>query len=415
MSVFGSVAHVAASGGDDRSAILTAIAQLQSSGTELKTLVLSGDIQISGTIAISGSPGVMIEGAGGASVTQNLAAAATFTFTGCSAGGVRGITFVAATADDDAVEVSGSTDLVFERLAFDGYTGPGVSFSGTCTGSRCEVTEHDAGPIIELVKELFAETRSSYNRTVYSYDATAQAAGASAYTNASAWYWFANDGSYDYSRVDGAQIADGIVYAGRDSGPVMMDIEVWDPLDEQEEMLANLRIAASMWKAGSARPRGFYRLLPYSDYYNPVYLKRAIDSSDAAELATRESRLRRNMRLDDRTYAAIGHDVDFLFPKCYILFNNDVGLSEGKWFATWSVMEALRLARPGQSVVPVVWWWAGSSGQALSEARWISYLQYMAALPGIAGLAVYSGGTAPSAYTWTDAISELINGTGNFV
>jgi hypothetical protein len=121
----------------------------------------------------------------------------------------------------------------------------------------------------------------------------------------------------------------------------------------------------------------------------------------------------RNMQINNWTEERLGKYIDFICPRCYVVYNTTVGMAEWKWYATLSVMEALRCSR-GKPVYPMVWWHANGTDEELTEARWIESLQWIAGLPGISGIMVYSGGDAPSGYTWTDAIDELVDGTGDF-
>jgi len=401
---------------DNISAQITSLQSDYASRDEV-TVVLAGDYYFDEAVAITGTPGVSIVGVN-ATVTQKTADTYSFTFASSVAyGGCRGIRFVADDYMDDAISVDGCTDLVFEDLDFAKYRRHGVTFDGTCTGSRFDIRTQDAEWAVELLKELTAESRTTYNHTVYSYDATAQAAGATPYLLAGPFFWYEDlgGGSYDRSRVVPADVADGIVSgSGRNStNPILVDIEEWSPLNEQEQLLRNLRNAVQMWRAGGKRNIGMYRLLPYSDYWTPAKLQRAIiDGNPDESEADQTANIARNMEVNDRTAAALVDMLDYLCVRCYRSYNDDSYYPEWQWYVTLSVMEALRTGK-GKPVYPIVYY-NDANGDELSEARWIQMLQYVAALPGISGVMVYSGGDAPSGYTWTDAIAELINGTGDF-
>ena len=56
------------------------------------------------------------------------------------------------------------------------------------------------------------------------------------------------------------------------------------------------------------------------------------------------------------------------------------------------------------------------SGQNMSEEEWISYLQYVAALPGVDAIMMWEGIPAPasSAYDFKTPLLALMAGTGDF-
>lgn len=408
--------YVSANASDDTQQIRDAIAALQASGSEKKTIILEGHLRTSEAISVSADPGVFFDGVG-CTWEQLTADTPTLQLSNLSQGGARNIEFTHAAAGDNAISVTDCEDLVFSECRFSNYTGPGVTFSGTCTGTRFDEPFPDAEGMVELLKEITSESRSSYCRRVYSYSASAQAIGASPYELLTAFWWFDNDaGSYDRSRVHPATVADGIAYsrANGGAGPAMMNIEEWNSHTQSEEMLANCRLAAQMWRSTS-RDLGFYRLVPHSvNYFSPaVLLKRAIDAGNAEDIATYTAAMREFMRADDWNMRQLSPYVDYLAPRCYVSYNTDVGLAEWKWYASYTINEALRICQ-GKPVLPVVWWYANGSDEALAESRWIESLQWVAAMPGIAGIFLYSGGTEPSGYTWTDAVADLINAQGDF-
>ena len=401
-------------GATDTANIQADIATLQANyaSSDVVTIVLEGEYYLDDTISITADPGVMFEGVN-ATVTQKTASTPCISFSGTTSGGCRGITFAADTEDDDAIEVDGCTNLVFENLDFTSFARHGVVFDGTCTGSRFDIRKQDAEWAVELLKVLTAESRTTYNHTVYSYNSTAIAAGATTYRLLGNSFWYANNGS-DRSKVSCEDVADGIVgVASRESATsrVLVDVETWSPRTEPEQTLRNMRNAVWMWRAGSGRELGFYRVLPYSDYWTPAYLQRAIGGSPDYSEATQTAKVARNMEVNDRTAAALVDLVDYLCPRVYRSYNDDDHYDDWQWYVTLSVMEALRVGK-GKPVYPIVWF-NDANGDELSSARWIQMLQYVSALPGISGIMVYSGGSAPSGYTWTDAIAALIDGTGD--
>ena len=403
------------SGDTDIATIRTAINTLQASGTETKTLILFGNVYINDTIEVLEDPGIMFEGVN-CTITQITADTPTIQFSGLTSGGCRGIKFIATTEDDDAIEVDGCTNLIIEDCDFSNYTRYGTAFDGTCSYCRFDSLKEDAEFAVELLKDLVEETRTTYNNNVYSYSAAAQAVGAENYELLTGSWWYQNIGGgvLDKSRVYPPTVAYYIRYSrglGK-TGPALIDIEEWDSRTEQEQMLRNIELASSAWRMGGGRETGIYKILPHADYWAPIYLKRALDGNPSYSVTTQSSIIARNMRINNQTEKRLGKYVDFLCPRCYVSYNNATAIAEWKWYATLSVMEALRCCR-GKPVYPIVWYYAASDSVPLDEEYWIESLQYIAALPGISGIFIYSGLDDPTEYIWTDAIEDLVAGTGD--
>lgn len=268
--------------------------------------------------------------------------------------------------------------------------------------------------LISDVQTAVAASPTAYTQQVYSYAAASQAVGADAYQLGAGWFWFVPDGEdYDRSAVDAARVQNGIDTYGARTDPLLVDIEEWDMSTETSVALTNLELALSMWHAQSARPIGMFRLVPYSDYFLHAQLYDAVNTSDATLEVRQRALFTSWMRLNDSNWARLGQYCDFLCPKVYVQYDNQV--ARWKYYAAASVLEAIRLA-DGKPVYPIVWWaeQAEAGDPAMTEAEWIASLQFVCGLDGIGGIMLYTGGTAPVGYTYTDAISNIVLGEADF-
>lgn len=261
-----------------------------------------------------------------------------------------------------------------------------------------------------FITEMFAtiadeENRGEFNPFVLSYDAEAIAAGATPYRLGTTSFW-----NISGDTIDPARIQYYINLFGAETSPFVMDIEAWDLKEEWDVAGPNLKLAASMWAAQSSRPIGFYALLPDVEYWYFVLLSRAITAANAYDIVKYSANISSWMTRNDRTYAMLGQYVDFLVPRVYVLYSDDVNnpFSDWKLYATSAIQEAVRLAN-GKPVYPMMAAQVAGATVPLLETEWIASLQYVLSLPGVSGVAIYSGGTDPVLFNWVTAIADMLN------
>ncbi|NLX55088.1 MAG: hypothetical protein GXY58_08240 [Planctomycetaceae bacterium] len=260
-----------------------------------------------------------------------------------------------------------------------------------------------------FITEMFAtiadeDSRGEFSPFVLSYDAEAIAAGATSYRLGTTSFWNIRDGV-----IDPARIQYYISMFGAESSPLVMDIEAWDLKTEWDVAGPNLQLAARMWSEGSSRPIGFYAIMPDVQYWYFVLLARAIAEANAYDIVKYSANISSWMTRNDRTYAMLGQYVDFLVPRVYVLYSDDSNnpFSDWKLYATSAIQEAVRIAN-GKPVYPMMAPQVGGATEPLLETEWINALQYVFSLPGVSGVAIYSGGTDPVLYNWVTAIADTL-------
>lgn len=264
--------------------------------------------------------------------------------------------------------------------------------------------------LVTDIQALVAASPTAYSQVAYAYDANAIAAGALDYLGATASFWY-DDPDHPEAGVSAAKVQQYIGTYGDSTTPLLMNIEQWSPVTDYSTWLANLTLAASMWQAQSPRPIGFYHQLPYFDNYDATHLQAAIAGSDETDEAKHRSALSTWQQLYTKSMRDLGNLVDFLVPKCYVLYNGDQ--TAWKWIVSFQVLEALRIAN-GKPVYPILWHDAQTDAADLTSAEFTSALQFLAGIPGIAGVFFWSGGDDPAGYNWYDIAGAQVAGTGVF-
>lgn len=266
--------------------------------------------------------------------------------------------------------------------------------------------------IDELIDRVGDQASPPYTNVVFSRDDTVIASGAAPFQNLSSWCWYARVGdAYDMSRVDPAVVLYGIEKWGTKVGLKLIELETWNPYTQAEVARPNWITAVSLWRERTDNKLGFYRLLPdvTDNYFPPILLKRALEIGDAAVEPRRL--IAEWMRADDANAIAVHRYVDFLCPQTYVQYSGDQ--EEWRWAIGLQLLEAVRLAQ-GKQVYPIVWHTAQSDKKPLTRAEFVSSLKYVLGFPGVDGIIVYDGGTAPTEYKWQDVIGDVIKRAGDF-
>ena len=271
-----------------------------------------------------------------------------------------------------------------------------------------------AGDLIETLKTDANEAGDTYIDTVFSYDSDAYTSyNATRYRLGTSYMWFAKPGgTYDFSAVDVDTIQAGIDSHGSETYPLVINIEQWDMKTEYAEAIPNLITVASMWRDVSNRELGFFKLTPKSDYWLWHWLYAGVNGSDEEQEARYTSLASTWWDRNNQNYAQLKDYIDFLAPRCYVNYNGSQ--SNWNWYAAASIAEAVRLADGEKKVYPFVWYYAQGDNDYLTEAEWVSSLQFVTSQPGVDGVMVYHDARMPGAYEWRDAVSEIATATGDF-
>lgn len=409
------IKHLQATTGIDSSNISAMITSLQSTGSEVKTLFMSGEFTINEPITVNSNPSIFFQGVN-AKITQSSTSDVCFDLSNLSGGGIQDFELVGG-GSSNAIRIKDCTDVVIRNISSTEFGSGHLIDYSTDSTTFTNVRHYDNAPsadgMISLIQQYSTGPSNSYQRNVLSYSTDMIALGAKPYSLLTGYWWY--DGS-DRSRVDPDNIAQIMANTLFDStGPILMDIEEWDCHHETEVVIQNCRLAAEMYRAGGHREIGFYRLLPYSDYWAGATLRRALIGGTTYTLKSRKELIRKYHKLNDYVNSKIGSYVDFYCPRCYVSYDDSSNaFEEWKYYAGYSILEAKRLAQ-GKKVYPIIWFNASSPSTALQETLWNNCIDYVSRFPGIDGVMIYSGLEQPSVYDWKTALNELMDTTGMFV
>lgn len=274
-----------------------------------------------------------------------------------------------------------------------------------------------AAQLVDSFIATMADFPTTYTHVAFAEESAAITAGATEYINGWAGYWYDKDGEGEWIfDVDPDIVQAKIDADAGGTGFIMADIEAWTlDLAGRAEGIPQLLKACVPWHEADKRPFGFYSLMPYPVTAYGQSLYDAVDASDPAALAIITSTINTWMQLQDLNYADLGAYVDCLCPRCYKL-SAAVSMDDWKWQTGLIVAEAVRIAN-GKPVYPVMWFrYTDNSGEnEMSEAEFIAAIQFLAAFPGTNGVLFWEGGDAPTGFTYTDVITDLVNGTGDFI
>lgn len=287
--------------------------------------------------------------------------------------------------------------------------------------SQTAAVDYSASILSDLTT-LIANTasRTVYSQNVYSYDATAGSNGAHQAYLLSSWYWYPyndpNDSGsgYNETAVDPAIVQRGIDTHGGDAGLRLIEMETWNPYTQAGIAGPNWQLAAKMWQQQTSHLIGFYRLFPdiTSNYLPVIYFKDAVAANDYVTQDRWRAIIATWMKQNDYNITFVRDYIDFLCPQCYVQTSGSQ--TDWQWSIGLQILESTRLAG-GKPVYPICWFRAQTSDAVLTESEFVNSLKFILSFPGVSGIYMYSGGTAPVLYTWQDKITEIVNGTGSFV
>lgn len=254
-----------------------------------------------------------------------------------------------------------------------------------------------------------AATNTTYNRNVYNFYYASEVPGIKLYT---VGFHNATAGSPGWSSDGGTTVDVSVVQAGIDaysgSGrPLMLDIETWAPRGATlDDAIANISLVAGMWKDQTDRTLALYSWVPYSNYAEITALYTAITTPNAVTEQLYRARISRDMHLNDYVMGELGGYFDWLVPRCYVAAHDSIAM--WKYYAAYSILEAIRLAGTTHDVYPIWYYQATTLGEDLAEAEFLSATKFVAAFPGITGSIAWSSASQPD--YWAGHLADLISG-----
>lgn len=197
---------------------------------------------------------------------------------------------------------------------------------------------------------------------------------------------------------------------------IMVDVELWNMgvSSEAAEAIPYLRTCLTEWRTQTGREVGLYRLIPWAQIAIGTGLHDAVGASDVWAENVQRSKMVEYMRINDRNSAQLIDYVDFLVPRCYMMYTD--WLSEWKYVTAWQILEAIRIAR-GKPVYPIIWFRhhpASGGVTDVPEATWTEMLQFVSGFPGIAGTWIWAEYYTTTLYDWKSDVNDLIAGQADF-
>lgn len=198
---------------------------------------------------------------------------------------------------------------------------------------------------------------------------------------------------------------------------IMVDVELWDMSvpEEAAEAIPYLQHMLSMWTEQTGREVGLYRLIPYSSITRATGIYDAIAASSVWDLNRQRSFMVDYMLMNDRNSAQLIDYVDFLVPRCYMMYTD--WLDEWKYFAAYQILEAARISR-GKPVYPIIWFRHHPASGGMTEVpkeSWIEMVKFCSSLSATAGTWIWGELYTTTTYDWKDAVDTLISGSEDFV
>lgn len=282
--------------------------------------------------------------------------------------------------------------------------------------ARSDDTDYSASLLADVATQA-AATNTTYNGSVYNYYYAAAVEDILTYMPS---YYAAGAATPGWSSDGGTSVDLAVVQAGIDAynadptgTPLMIDMETWSSRTRwtvNQTAINNFLSVANAWQTYTDRAVGWYSWVPYSFYTHITAYQTAVAGGDAVSESLYQAYVTTDMKLNEQAMALIWDAVDFLVPRCYVYSHDSI--AAWKWYASYSILEAIRLARGIKPVWPIWFYQATSVGEDLAEAEFLAAAKFVTAFPGIDASIAWSAANPP-AY-WLGHVGDLVAGTEEF-